>query len=94
MSHGGVEMNVKKKVCVHRIMQRAVHLSPNCGIFELCLIIRAFKQGLMEIENETPILSCILWKIFKTLYLTQLFKMRTLSFRDNVTGHMLVFAQL
>ena len=44
----------------------------------------------MQIQNETPILSCILWKIFKALYSTQLFKIRTLSYRDNVTGHTLV----
>ena len=40
----------------------------------------------MQIENETYILG----KIFKTLYSTQLFKIWTLFFRDNVTGHTLV----
>ena len=44
----------------------------------------------MEIENETPILSCILWKFFKTLHSTQLFEIWTLSYHDNVTGHTLV----
>ena len=44
----------------------------------------------MQIENETPILSCILCKMFKTLYSTQFFKLRTLSYCDNVAGHMLV----
>ena len=47
-------------------------------------------KHVMEIENETPILSCILWKIFKTLYSTQLFEIWTLSYCDNVTGHTLV----
>ena len=43
-----------------------------------------------KIQNETPILSCILWNFFKALYSTQLFKIWTLSYRDNVTGHTLV----
>ena len=47
-------------------------------------------KHVMQIQNETPILSCILCKIFKALYSTQLFKIRTLSYRDNVTGHTLV----
>ena len=47
-------------------------------------------KHVMEIENETPIVSCILWKIFKTLYSIQLFKIRTLSYRDNIMGHTLV----
>ena len=47
-------------------------------------------KHVMQIQNETPILSCILWKIFKALYSTQLFKIRTLSYCDNVTGHTLV----
>ena len=47
-------------------------------------------KHVMQIQNETPILSCILWKIFKTLYSTKLFKIKTLSYRDNVTGHTLV----
>ena len=54
------------------------------------VLISTLWKHVMEIENETPILSCILWKIFKTLYSTQPFKIRTLSFRDNVTGHTLV----
>ena len=32
----------------------------------------------------------ILWKFFKKLYSTQLLKIRTLSYRDNVMGHTLV----
>ena len=47
-------------------------------------------KHVMQNENETPILSCILWKTFKALYSTQLFKIRTLFFHDNVTGHTLV----
>ena len=47
-------------------------------------------EHVMEMENETPIPSCILWKLFETLYTTQLCKINTLSYRDNVTGHTLV----
>ena len=47
----------------------------------------------MEMENETPIPSCILWKLFKTLYSTQLCKIKTLSYHDNVMGHTLVIRE-
>ena len=43
-----------------------------------------------QTEQSKVKLFVVLWKIFKTLYSTQLFKIWTLFFRDNVTGHTLV----